>query len=148
MLSKGLRSALIIIVLSFIAGVIGILLGHEYIMPNAGKTVGLHDKIHNELVLNHAQNEKLHRLESEFESQRSEIQSRMKQANAHLSAAMQSTHQMSPEVVAAKNEYIRTLDELQTLTIAHIFSMRGLLDKEQAKEFDRIVQESFRDIAK
>ena len=148
MLSKGLRSALIIIVLSFIAGVIGILLGHEYIMPNAGKTVGLHDKIHNELVLNHAQNEKLHRLESEFESQRSEIQSRMKQANAHLSAAMQSAHQMSPEVVAAKNEYIRTLDELQTLTIAHIFSMRGLLDKEQAKEFDRIVQESFRDIAK
>jgi len=142
-----MRSAALIIGLSFIAGVIGILLGHKYIMPNAGKTIGLHDQIHNELVLDPAQNSKLHKLEEVFSANKSAIEIRMKKANARLSAAMQSSHEMSPEVLAAKGEYVQALDALQTLTIEHIFAMRGLLNEEQAAKFDEIVARSFRDIA-
>lgn len=148
MVSKGSRSALLVIVLSFVAGVIGILLGHQYIMPNAGKTIGLHDLIHSELILDKAQNENLHQLEETYAVHKSALETRMKKANLRLSAAMQKSHNMSPEVLAAQAEYMQTLDELQTLTIEHIFSMRALLDTEQAQEFDGIVQSSFRDMAK
>ncbi len=144
---KGLRSAFLTIVLSFLAGVVGILLGHKYIMPNAGKTVGLHDQIHTELVLDKAQNAQLHELEETFAEKKSALEIRMKKANARLSAAMQSSHKMSPEVMAAKEEYVQVLDELQTQTIAHIFAMRGLLNKQQATRFDEIVQRSFHNIA-
>jgi len=144
--SKGLRSALLVIVLSFIAGVIGILLGHKYIMPNAGKTIGLHDQIHTQLVLDKAQNEKLHALEEVFSTKKTALEARMKKANARLSTAMQTSHEMSPDVIAAKAEYVQTLDELQTLTLEHIFAMRGLLNADQATRFDEIVQSSFRNI--
>jgi hypothetical protein len=144
---KGAQSALLIIALSFMAGVVGILIGHKYIMPNAGKTVGLHDQIHSQLVLEKAQNVKLHELEEEYGAKKTALETRMKQANARLSAAMQSSHGMSDEVIAAKQEYVQVLDELQTLTIEHIFSMRGLLTKKQANRFDGIVERSFRNIA-
>lgn len=147
-MNRGLRSAALIIVLSFIAGVVGILLGHKYIMPNGGKTIGLHDLIHNELVLDGAQDKQLHMLEDEYAANKSTLELRMKQANVRLSAAMQASHKMSDEVVAAKQEYVQILDELQTLTIAHIFSMRGILNVQQADKFDKIVQRSFRDVAK
>ena len=147
MISRGLRSALLVITLSFIAGVIGILLGHKYIMPNAGQTIGLHDQIHTQLILDKAQNEKLHLLEEAFSIKKTALEARMKKANSQLSAAMQAAHNMSPEVRAAKTEYVQTLDELQTLTIEHIFAMRGLLNPEQALRFDEIVQSSFRNIA-
>lgn len=148
MISKGLRSAIIIITLSFVAGVVGILLGHEYIMPNAGKNMGLHEHIHNEFVLDDAQNKQLHILEEDFAAKKSTLEMRMKKANERLSKAMQSSHKMSPEVVEGKQEYVQVLDELQTLTIEHIFAMRGLLNAEQADRFDEIVQRSFRNIAK
>lgn len=147
MISKGLRSALLVIALSFIAGVIGILLGHKYIMPNAGQAIGLHDQIHKQLILNKAQNDKLHILEEMFSTKKAALEERMKAANSELSVAMQVAHKMSPEVQAAKTEYVQTLDELQTLTIEHIFAMRGLLNTEQALLFDEIVQSSFRNIA-
>lgn len=129
------------------AGVIGILLGHKYIMPNAGKTIGLHEQIHNELVLTSAQNVKLHELEELFSVKKTALELRMKNANVRLSAAMQSSHEMSPEVLAAKGEYVETLDALQTLTLEHIFAMRSLLNDAQAEKFDEIVTSSFRDIA-
>lgn len=146
MVSKGLRSALLVIAFSFIAGVIGILLGHQYIMPGAGKTIGLHDQIHSQLVLDKAQNEKLHALEEVFSTKKAALEARMKKANARLSTAMQTSHEMSPDVIAAKAEYVQTLDELQTLTLEHIFAMRGLLNADQAMRFDEIVQSSFSNI--
>lgn len=146
MVSKGLRSALLIIALSFIAGVIGILLGHKYIMPNAGKTIGLHDQIHTQFVLDKVQNEKLHKLEEAFAAKKAALEVLMKKANARLSAAIQKSPNMSPEVLAAKAEYVQTLDKLQTLTLEHIFAMRDLLNAEQALRFDEIIQSSFRNI--
>jgi len=146
-ITKGVRGALLVIVLSFLAGVVGILLGHKYIMPNAGKTMGLHDQIHGQLVLDEAQNQKLHTLEVSFAAKKSALEARMKKANIALSTAMQSSHEMSPEVIAAKADFVQTLDELQTITIEHIFAMRGLLDDEQAKLFDKIVQRSFQNVA-
>ncbi len=109
--------------------------------------MGLHEKIHTQLVLDEAQNDKLHILEKSFATQKTALEIRMKKANARLSMAMQTSHEMSPEVLAAKSEYVKTLDELQTLTIEHIFAMRGLLNEEQAVRFDAIVQKSFRNIA-
>ena len=145
---KEIRSATLIISLSFIAGVIGILLGHKYIMPNAGKTIGLHEQIHNEFLLDAVQSVKLAELEEGFSIKKSALESRMKKANIRLSAAMQKDHTMSPEVVGAKQEYVQVLDELQTLTLEHIFMMRDLLNENQAVKFDEIIQRSFSDIAK
>ena len=143
-----MRGATVIIGLSFIAGVIGILLGHKYIMPNAGKTIGLHDQIHNELALDVVQDANLAEQEKKFSIKKSELESRMKKANIRLSAAMQKDHTMLPEVVEAKQEYVQVLDELQTLTIEHIFIMRNLLNEKQAVKFDEIIQRSFSGIAK
>ncbi len=141
------KSAVFVIVLSFFAGVVGIILGHEYIMPNTNKSLGLHDKIHKELVIEADKDEKLHRLELEFARNKTTLEKRMKQANQKLSRAIKQYHQMSPEVIAAKQEYIQTLDELQTLTIEHIFAMRALLSEKQAEKFDEIVQASFDEMA-
>jgi len=116
-------------------------------MPDAGKTVGLHDKIHTQLVLDKSQNAKLHALEAAFSAKKMALEMRMKKTNARLSAAMQASHDMSPDVLAAKADYVQTLDELQTLSIEHIFAMRGLLNTEQALRFDEIVQNSFRNIS-
>ncbi len=148
MLNKGLRSAVLTIILSFVAGVIGILLGHQYIMPNAGKPISLHAQIHKDLVLNKAQDEKMHALEQTYMAEKSALEARMKLANAHLSKAMQTSHDMSPEIIAAKAEYVESLDALQTLTLEHIFAMRALLDEKQAQKFDKIVAHSFRKISR
>jgi nickel and cobalt resistance protein CnrR len=145
--SKGLRGALIIIALSFAAGFIGILIGHKYIMPDAGKVMSLHDQVHNRLALDVVQNQKIHDLEELFSQQKKGLELRMKKTNARLSAAMQNAHEMSPEVLAAKQEYVNILEELQTLSIEHIFAMRRLMNAQQAAQFDEIVQSSFRNIS-
>ncbi|PHS39013.1 MAG: hypothetical protein COA91_06710 [Robiginitomaculum sp.] len=142
-----MRAALLIIVLSFAAGVVGILLGHKYIMPDAVRSIGLHEQIHAELVLNKAQDEKLHVLETGFSENKAVLEARMKAASAELSRAMQEAHTMAPNVIAAKDKYVQVLDEMQTLTIAHIFAMRALLDQGQAEQFDKIVQRSFQNMA-
>lgn len=109
--------------------------------------MGLHDQVHKQLLLDETQNEKLHALEELFSTKKMGLEIRMKKTNARLSAAMQVTHEMSPDVLAAKAEYVQTLDELQTLSIEHIFAMRRLLNTEQALQFDEIVQSSFRNIS-
>ncbi len=145
--NSGIRAALLIIALSFAAGVVGILLGHKYIMPDAVRSVGLHEQIHANLVLDKAQDEKLHVLETGFVKAKTALESHMKSASANLNRAMQEHHAMTPEVIAAKDEYIRVLDELQALTIEHIFAMRTILDEAQAESFDAIVQRSFQNMA-
>ncbi len=145
--NSGIRTALLIIGLSFLAGVVGILLGHKYIMPDAVRTVGLHEQIHAELVLDKAQDEKLHDLETGFSQNKAALEARMKAASAGLSRAMQEAHSLAPNVIEAKDQYVQVLDEMQTLTIEHIFAMRALLDAGQAEKFDNIVQRSFQDMA-
>jgi len=142
-----MRTALLIIALSFVAGVVGILLGHKYIMPDAMRSVGLHEQIHAELVLDKTQDEKLHALETGFAKNKIALETRMKSASANLNRAMQKHHAMTPEVIAAKDEYIRVLDQLQALTIEHIFAMRTILNETQAENFDKIIQRTFQDIA-
>ncbi|MBL4854434.1 MAG: hypothetical protein JKY25_09385 [Robiginitomaculum sp.] len=145
--NNGVRTALLIISLSFLAGVVGILLGHKYIMPDAVRSVGLHEQIHAELVLNKTQDEKLHDLETGFSENKAVLEARMKTASAELSQAMQVSHVMAPNVITAKDTYVQVLDEMQTLTIEHIFAMRALLNEGQANQFDKIVQRSFQNMA-
>jgi len=142
-----MRTALLIIGLSFLAGVVGILLGHKYIMPDAVRSVGLHEKIHAQLVLDKTQDEQLHDLEAGFSEKKAVLEARMKTASAGLSQAMQASHVMAPNVIEAKDKYVQVLDEMQTLTIEHIFAMRALLDESQAEKFDKIVQHSFQNMA-
>lgn len=116
-------------------------------MPNAGKPLSLHAQIHKQLVLDKSQDKKLHALEQAYSTEKSALEARMKQANARLSKAMQTSHDMSPDIIAAKAEYVESLDALQTLTLEHIFAMRALLKNDQAQQFDKLVAHSFRKIS-
>ncbi len=139
----GMRNTIIVIILCFSAGVLGVWIGKSIFVENADHVGDLHSNIHHSLNLSQVQEQEFHILEQKFNQQKRVLGEKLKAANGSLSLVIAKDHQLSVDVRSAGDEYLKILGELQQETLRHIFQMRCVLDVEQARQFDIIVMRSF-----
>jgi Spy/CpxP family protein refolding chaperone len=105
--------------------------------PEAAPAGGeLHDLMHEELVLDAAQERQIAELEARFIQRRQQLDEAMRQANARLAEAVKSEHEYGPRVSEAVDHSHMAMGELQKATLSHVFAMRAVLRPDQAAVFD------------
>ena len=128
------------VLLAALAGCLGALAADRW--ANNDAEGGLHQFVHEELVLTEDQNARLETLEARFAVERAELESSLRAANARLAQAMADEHEYGPEVSAAIDDVHGRMGELQKATVQHVFDMREILEPEQQRLFDRKVSEA------
>ena len=134
-------SAIITVVLAFVAGIGGMWLGHQ-VLAAPSHDQSLHAMVHNQLSLTPEQERALDALEADFASRRQALEAEMREANAELAAAIQASETAGPAVEAAVHHFHDAMGALQTETIAHVFAMRKVLTLEQRRQFDDRIGEA------
>jgi Spy/CpxP family protein refolding chaperone len=129
------RSAIVTVVLAFVAGLGGMWLGHQLLTAPAHDH-SLHTMVHEELSLTTDQERELDTLETAFAARRAALEGEMRKANAELAAAIQASETAGPAVEAAVHHFHDAMGALQTETIEHVFAMRKVLTADQRKRFD------------
>ena len=135
------RSAIVTVVLAFLAGIGGMWLGHQLLTAPAHDQ-SLHAMVHNELSLTPEQERALDALETDFAGRRLALEGEMREANAELAAAIRASETAGPAVEAAVHHFHDAMGTLQTETIAHVFAMRKVLTPEQRRQFDDRIGEA------
>lgn len=129
------RSALVTIILAFVAGIAGMWLGHQLLAaPGHGRS--LHAMVHEELSLSADQERDLSALETAFAARQKVLEGEMREANAELAAAIRASESAGPAVEAAVHHFHDAMGALQAETIEHVFAMRKVLTPDQRKRFD------------
>ena len=137
-----LRSIVLTLVLSMLAGVLGVWGGVRYVEARLHPPPGLHETLHEKLRLSAEQKRRLEGLERDHAAKRAALEAEMRAANALLAQAYQETHAYSPKVQAAIDRFHRAMDALQTETMLHVIAMRQLLTPDQTAQFDETVVRS------
>ncbi len=129
------RSAIITVVLAFVAGIGGMWLGHQVLTAPAHDH-SLHAMVHDELSLTADQERDLEALEAAFAARQQTLEGEMRKANAELAAAIRASETAGPAVEAAVHHFHDAMGALQTETIEHVFAMRKVLTPDQRRLFD------------
>jgi Spy/CpxP family protein refolding chaperone len=138
---KGLRGALLTIVLAALAAGLGAWGGARYVLHRDSEP-SLHSFVHEELNLSAEQDRKLEEIEREFSVVRAAREAELRMANAELAAAINAKHRYSPEVQAAVEHFHHVMGQFQKETIVHVMQMRAILTPQQAAIFDKRVSEA------
>ena len=137
-----LRRVLIIGLIAFLAAVAGVFVGRALVdAPRANETE-LHALLHRELKLSPDQEQKLGPIEARFAARRQALELEMRAANIRLAQAIEAEHGYGPRVTKAIDETHEVMGDLQKETLQHLFAMRGVLDRDQAAMFDKVVVEA------
>lgn len=132
----------LIILLAFIAGLVGAVAGRTLAEGRHQPTSALHDLLHDELDLTPDQQSRIDGIEADFDARRRALEAELRADNARLAAAIQAEHGYGPRVTTEVDRSHRAMGQLQKETLAHIFAMRAVLRPEQAAKFDRAVVEA------
>lgn len=128
---------IIAVLLAGLAGFLGALAADRWGQQSASG--GLHDFVHNELRLTTAQDASLEELEESFAAEKARLELALRGANGQLAQAMDHEHEYGPEVAAAIDQVHGRMGDMQKATVRHVFAMRGILNPDQQREFDRQV---------
>ena len=142
------RHIALIALLAFLAALVGVLVGRQFVTPHTQAGAELHAVLHDELTLDAAQERQLEALEKAFALRRRALELEMRSENARLAEAITAEHGNGPRVTAAVDASHRTMGELQKETLAHIFAMRALLRPDQAVKFDAAVTKALTEDAR
>lgn len=127
---------------AFVMAVAGVFVGRAVMEPAAPSPFELHARINDELKLDPDQLAKLATVEETFNLRRSSLETQMREANQQLALAIQVEHGYGPQVTVAIDDTHRLMGDLQKETLQYLFSMRDVLDDEQAAKFDVIVADA------
>ncbi|MCY1561279.1 Nickel and cobalt resistance protein CnrR [compost metagenome] len=92
--------------------------------------------MHRKLNLSAEQDVRLDQIEARFAARRPALEGDVRAANRELAQAIAASKGDSPEVRAAVDHFHDAMGALQKATIAHVFEMRSVLTREQARVFD------------
>lgn len=134
-----LRSIVLTLVLSAVAGGLGVWGGARYVAAHMDHAPSLHQMVHDRLHLTADQQRRIEGLERDHAAKRHALEAEMRAANAELAQAYQESHAFTPKVQAAIDRFHRAMDGLQTETMLHVIAMRGVLTPDQATQFDDTV---------
>ncbi|MGV1681523.1 periplasmic heavy metal sensor [Sphingopyxis sp. NJF-3] len=133
------RRFLIIGLIAFLAALAGVFVGRALVdAPRANETE-LHAMLHRELKLSADQQQRLRPIEAQFKARHEALELEMRAANIRLAQAIEAEHGYGPQVTKAIDETHAVMGELQKETLEHLFAMRGVLDPDQARMFDKRV---------
>lgn len=138
----------LIAILAFIAAIVGVLVGRQFVEPASQSGAELHALLHEQMSLDAGQQRRLETLEAAFAVRHRALELEMRAENARLAEAITAEHGNGPRVATAVDASHRTMGELQKETLAHIFAMRGLLRPDQAAKFDAIVTKALTEDAR
>ena len=136
------RAIVLTVVLSFLAGVSGALVGTRLLAPKASRDNALHALLHSKLNLSARQENNIAEEEKRFGAVRAQLEAGAHSANVELAKAIQTSKRDGPEVQMAIEQVHISLGNYQKETVSHIFRMRAVLTPEQAEIFDRAVAQA------
>ena len=133
------RRLLLVGLIAFAAAVAGVFVGRLVSdAPKASETE-LHALLHDQLDLTPAQDAKIDRIEADFARRRRTLELEMRASNVRLAEAIKAEHGYGPRVTEAIDHTHEVMGTLQKETLVHLFAMRAVLDRDQAKMFDESV---------
>ncbi|HMO73753.1 periplasmic heavy metal sensor [Sphingopyxis terrae] len=133
------RRLLLLGLIAFAAAIAGVFAGRIVSdAPKANETE-LHALLHNELDLTADQEARIEQIEADFARRRTALELEMRAANVRLAQAIEAEHGYGPQVTKAIDETHEVMGELQKETLQHLFAMRAILDRDQARMFDKSV---------
>ena len=133
------RRLLLLGLIAFAAAIAGVFAGRIVSdAPKANETE-LHALLHNELDLTADQEARIEQIEADFARRRTVLELEMRAANVRLAQAIEAEHGYGPQVTKAIDETHEVMGELQKETLQHLFAMRAILDRDQARMFDKSV---------
>jgi Spy/CpxP family protein refolding chaperone len=140
-----LRSIVLTLALSTLAALLGVWGGSQYMLSRMRPAPSLHQTLHEELRLTHAQQRRIEGLERDHAARRAALEAQMRAANADLAQAYQEGHAYTPKVQAAIDRFHVAMDALQRETMMHVIAMRQVLTPAQTARFDDTVVKSLTD---
>lgn len=133
------RRLILVGIIAFAAAIAGVFVGRLVSdAPKASETE-LHALLHSELDLTAEQEAKLERIEAGFAGRRRALETEMRAANVRLAQAIEVEHGYGPRVTEAIDHTHEVMGTLQKETLEHLFAMRAILDRDQARMFDKSV---------
>ncbi|PQM26888.1 heavy metal resistance protein [Sphingopyxis lindanitolerans] len=133
------RRLLLVGLIAFAAAIAGVFVGRLATdVPRASETE-LHALLHNQLDLTAQQKVRIDKIEADFAGRRRALEQDMRAANVQLAQAIEAEHGYGPQVTEAIDHSHRVMGTLQKETLEHLFTMRAVLDSDQARMFDKIV---------
>ena len=133
------RRLLLVGLIAFAAAIAGVFVGRLVSdAPKANETE-LHSLLHDQLDLTPAQDAKIDRIEADFTRRRRALELEMRASNVRLAEAIKAEQGYGPRVTEAIDHTHDVMGTLQKETLVHLFAMRAVLDRDQAKMFDESV---------
>ena len=133
------RRLLLVGLIAFAAAVAGVFVGRLVSdAPKASETE-LHALLHDQLDLTPAQDAKIDRIEADFARRRRALELEMRASNVRLAEAIKAERGYGPRVTEAIDHTHEVMGTLQKEPLVHLFAMRAVLDRDQAKMFDESV---------
>lgn len=133
------RRLLLVGLIAFAAAIAGVFVGRLVSdAPQANETE-LHSLLHDQLDLTPAQDAKIDRIEADFARRRRALELEMRASNVRLAEAIKAEQGYGPRVTEAIDHTHDVMGTLQKETLVHLFAMRAVLDRDQAKMFDESV---------
>ena len=132
------RIALIALI-AFVAAVAGVYVARTLGDQPRKSESELHAFLHNELKLDASQEAKIETIEARFAVRKKALELNMRAANARLAEAIEAEHGYGPKVTAAVDDVHHVMGSMQKETLEHLFEMRGVMNADQARRFDKTV---------
>jgi Spy/CpxP family protein refolding chaperone len=136
------RTSIALVILTLVGAALGGWAGVHYGLREARAPAQLDELLHRRLHLSADQNRKLEVLETTFAGQRAAYAAQLRAANRDIARAITVRHQFDDQAQAAVDRLHHAMVELQSATIQHVLAMRALLTPDQAREFDRTVDQA------
>lgn len=133
------RTALVVILLTGLAGAVGGWIGVRIALATAHQHSGLDELVHQKLNLSEDQLQSIGDIEKGFAARRTVLEAEMRAANRDLAAAVRSEPEFGARAKAAIARFHMAESALQQETVMHVLAMRRVLTPEQAQQFDEEV---------
>ncbi len=131
-----------LVVLTALVGTVGGWVGARYGLESAQPEPSLDAVLHRDLHLTRDQSRRIGHLEAAFTVRRVALEAEMRAANADLAQAIASQHGYGPDAERAIGRFHAAMSALQRDTVIHVLAMRGVLDTDQAAQFDKTVTQT------
>ena len=131
------RTALVVILLTAVAGAVGGWVGVRFALATSHQHSGLDELVHRKLDLSNAQIQAIHEIEKTFASRRKVLEAEMRAANRDLAAAVRTETEFGARAKAAITRFHIAESALQQESVMHVLAMRKVLNPDQARQFDK-----------
>ncbi len=133
------RRLILVGLIAFAAAIAGVFVGRLMTEAPRASETELHALLHSQLDLTAEQQGRIERIETAFAARRRALEQEMRAANTSLARAIEAEHGYGPRVTEAIDHSHDVMGTLQKETLEHLFAMRAVLDRDQAKMFDKSV---------